>query len=112
MFRRFILAILIAAALPMASVRASEPSDKFFYPVQAFVQLLPGQLTVTVQNVYAFPLVCEGRVQAVAASGVWGWLGFGIPLIYPGSFGYAYLAAGFADPIVNGWAEAYCQPAF
>ena len=67
------------------------------FPVQAGVQVTPQQVAFTVENIWNFPVVCEGQFFAQTASSPYGiWLPFAIGPVVAGTFGYATLTAPLA----------------
>jgi hypothetical protein len=97
---------------PIASL-ALNPALYNAFPVQAYATVNPGMVTVSVYNAWGYPIVCRGQVSAITARGFSGTMYFQTAAFFPGNWGYAYLTTNaYYDPIVNAWAQAWCQVAY
>lgn len=70
------------------------PSAQAFFPVQVQSWFTPQQVNFAIENIYAAPIVCQGRFMARTAlmpEGIW--LNFAIGPVVAGTEGYATMVS-------------------
>ena len=72
------------------AIVGSATTANAYFPVQVQTSLTPQEVTFTVENIWAMPVVCQGQFFARTFSAPAGiWLPFQIGPIVAGTFGFA-----------------------
>lgn len=79
-----------------------------FFPAQAYVAVLPGQVRAEVFNPHYEPIVCEGYVFGRTYRGMV-LNAFFRDFIPGGSHRFAFVYTNPYDPFMNGWSNIHCH---
>lgn len=101
-------------ALFIAAILTAMTSSAFaqFFPGQAFVTVLPLQVSAQVRNPYMRPIICSGQVFGQPAYSPVLTTFFAEQFIPVGGYRFAYVQTLPHNPFVNGWANIHCRFAF
>jgi hypothetical protein len=80
-----------------------------YFPAQAYVTVLPGQVTVQVYNPHYEPIICNGQVFGQLATGPVLNSFFTEQFMPAGNYRFAYVHTNAFNPFVNGWANIHCR---
>lgn len=85
-----------ASAMLMAVSMFGATQAQAYLPVAVQNYFTPQQVTFSVENFYAYPIVCQGRFFALTASNPEGvWLDFAIGPVFAGTSGFATMTPPF-----------------
>lgn len=97
-------ALFIALVLTVSSQAFAQ-----FFPSQARVTVLPGQVLAQVYNPYYEPIICNGQVFGQTARGPVFNAFFAQQLLPAGAHRYAVVTTNAFNPFVGGWANIVCR---
>lgn len=80
-----------------------------FFPAQAFVRVLPVQVSAQVVNPHFQPIVCSGQVFGQTAYGITLNAHFVEQMLPPGGHRFAFVQTTPYQPFINGWSNIHCR---
>lgn len=99
----------LKAVLFTAFLTLSTSAFAQFFPARAFVTVLPTQVSVEVYNPYYEPIICNGQVFGITASGHTFSSFFAEQYLPAGGYRYAIVRTNAFNVFVNGWPSIHCR---
>lgn len=99
----------LKAALLTVLLSFSTGAFAQFFPAQAFVTVLPTQVSVEVYNPYYEPIICNGQVFGLTASGLTYSSFFAEQYLPAGGYRYAIVQTNAFNVFVRGWPSIHCR---
>lgn len=90
--KTFVASFMVLMGFTLGSIQQARAE----WPVEVQNFFTPQQVTFAVENIYGYPVACEGRFFAATYSNPEGiWLNFAIGPVYPGTWGRAFMTPPF-----------------